>query len=95
LLKSEDPADPALLSPNRRGQNLTKFKNILYGVYWNQYQGFKTPAFWLNVFFQKAAPPYAHVRSVQTVKTILNANMPQTIQPLLLYVLDFIPMHLI
>jgi hypothetical protein len=29
----------------------------LYGVYWDQYQGFKTPAFWLNVFFQKAAPP--------------------------------------
>jgi hypothetical protein len=41
-----------------RGQTLTKFKNILHGVYWDQYQGFKTPAFWLNVFFQKAAPPY-------------------------------------
>jgi hypothetical protein len=26
-------------------------------VYWDQYQGFKTSAFWLNVFFQKAAPP--------------------------------------
>jgi hypothetical protein len=36
-------------SPNGRGQPLTKFKNILYGVYWDQYQGFKTPAFWLNV----------------------------------------------
>jgi hypothetical protein len=31
----------------------------LYGVsvYWDQYQGFKTPAFWLNVLFQKVAPP--------------------------------------
>jgi hypothetical protein len=46
------------LSSDRRGQTLTKFKNIFYGVYWDQYQGFKTPAFWLNVFFQKAAPPY-------------------------------------
>jgi hypothetical protein len=44
-------------SPSRRGQTLTKFKNILYGVYWNLYQGFKTPAFCLNEFFQKAAPP--------------------------------------
>jgi hypothetical protein len=45
-------------SPNRRGQTLIKFKNILYGVYWDQYQGFKAPAFWLNVLFQKATPPY-------------------------------------
>jgi hypothetical protein len=37
---------------------LTKFVNILYGVYWDQYQGFKRPAFWLNEFFQKTAPRY-------------------------------------
>jgi hypothetical protein len=47
------------LSSDRSGQTLNKFKNIFYGVYWDQYQGFKTPAFWLNVFFQKAAPPYS------------------------------------
>jgi hypothetical protein len=42
-------------SPNRRGQTLTKLKNILYGVYWDQYKGlFETPAFWLNVFFSKS-----------------------------------------
>jgi hypothetical protein len=40
-----------------RGQTLTKFKNILYGVYWVHYQGFKAPAFWINELFQKAAPP--------------------------------------
>jgi hypothetical protein len=36
-------------SPNRRGQTLTKFKNILYGVYWDQYQDskiFATYCFW-------------------------------------------------
>jgi hypothetical protein len=52
-------------SLNRRGQTLTKFKNIFYGVYWDQYQGLKTPVFWLNVFFQKAASPsYPHSQIV-------------------------------
>jgi hypothetical protein len=48
----------AIFEPQQDGQTLTKFKNILSGVYWDQYQGFKTPVFWLNVFFQKATPPY-------------------------------------
>jgi hypothetical protein len=47
----------AIFEPQQEGQTLTKFKNILYGIYWDQYQGFKTPAFWQNVFYQKAAPP--------------------------------------
>jgi hypothetical protein len=41
----------------QEGFNLDQIKKKMYGVYWNQYQGFKAPAFWLNVLFQNVAPP--------------------------------------
>jgi hypothetical protein len=42
----------------QEGSNLDQIQKYLFGVYWDQYQGFKTPAFWLNVMlFQKIAPP--------------------------------------
>jgi hypothetical protein len=34
----------AIFEPQQEGQTLTKFKNILHGVYWDQFQGFKEPA---------------------------------------------------
>jgi hypothetical protein len=46
-------------SPNKRSQTLIKFKNVLYGVYWDQYQGVKTPVLWLNVLFQNRSTPQA------------------------------------
>jgi hypothetical protein len=48
----------ATFEPQQEGPNLDQIQNILYGVYWDKYQGFKTLPFWKNVLFQKAAPPY-------------------------------------
>jgi hypothetical protein len=46
----------AILEPQKEGA-LDQIQKYFYGVYWDQYQNFKTLAFWLNVLFQKAAPP--------------------------------------
>jgi hypothetical protein len=48
----------AIFKPQQEGSNLDQIqKYFIYDIYWDQYQGLRTPMFWLNVLFQKAAPP--------------------------------------
>jgi hypothetical protein len=42
----------AIFEPQQEGSNLDQIQK--YFVWWDQYQGFETPLFWLNVFFSKS-----------------------------------------
>jgi hypothetical protein len=46
--------------PQQEGTNLDQIQKY-FVWYWDQYQGFKAPAFWLTDFFQKSASPYYSV----------------------------------
>jgi hypothetical protein len=60
----------AIFEPQQEGSNLDQIQKYFvwcigywYMVYWDQYQGFKTPAFWLNVFFKKPLHPNVKSKS--------------------------------